>query len=84
VKYKSFPELAAAVFQPSYPERKERGRVRSSEYVTMRDGVKIAIDVTLPADIGPGEKVPTILEQTRYHRVQTRVRMGKEVSRTGF
>ncbi|MHA2386022.1 MAG: CocE/NonD family hydrolase [Candidatus Thorarchaeota archaeon] len=76
MKYKSFPELAAAVFQPSYPERKDRGRVRSSEYVTMRDGVKIAIDVTLPADIGPGEKVPTILEQTRYHR--------RKVFRRGF
>ncbi|MFW9803886.1 MAG: CocE/NonD family hydrolase [Candidatus Thorarchaeota archaeon] len=68
MRYKSFPELAAAVFQPSFPQREDRGRFRSSEYITMRDGVKIAIDVTLPADLKPGEKIPAILQQTRYHR----------------
>ncbi len=37
-----------------------------SLYLTMRDGVKIAIDVTLPR---PRTKtLPTIVRQTRYHR----------------
>ena len=44
------------------------GIVRSSVYVTMRDGVRIAADVYLPDDLAPGVKLPTILEQTRYHR----------------
>jgi len=34
----------------------------------MRDGVKIAIDVYLPKSLLAGEKIPTILEQTRYYR----------------
>ena len=34
----------------------------------MRDGVKIAVDTTLPATLPPGEKIPTILVQTRYWR----------------
>jgi putative CocE/NonD family hydrolase len=41
------------------------GKTRSL-YLTMRDGVKIALDVTLPA--GLDGKAPTILRQTRYHR----------------
>jgi putative CocE/NonD family hydrolase len=34
----------------------------------MRDGVRIAIDVLLPAKLKPGERIPTILRQTRYWR----------------
>ena len=40
----------------------------SSQYLTMRDGVRIAMDVYLPKGLKPGEKLPTILEQTRYGR----------------
>lgn len=40
----------------------------SSHYLTMRDGVKIAIDVHLPEGLGEGERVPTIMRQTRYMR----------------
>src|SRR6516225_2510212 len=42
--------------------------VRSSRYLTMRDGVKIAIDVNLPEGLTPGERIPAILHQTRYYR----------------
>src|SRR6516225_1269742 len=45
-----------------------KGIVRSSRYLTMRDGVKIAIDVNLPKGLKPGEKIPAILHQTRYYR----------------
>jgi hypothetical protein len=38
-----------------------------SEYITMRDGVRIAVDVILPDSI-PAAGVPTILIMTRYWR----------------
>ncbi|EYF05115.1 CocE/NonD family hydrolase [Chondromyces apiculatus] len=41
---------------------------RESRYVAMRDGVRIAIDLYLPADREPGTKLPTILRPTRYFR----------------
>ena len=41
---------------------------RRSLYLTMRDGTRIAIDVHLPSKLAPGEKVPTIIRQTRYFR----------------
>ena len=34
----------------------------------MRDGVKIAIDFYLPDGLEPGQRVPTMLHQTRYWR----------------
>jgi uncharacterized protein len=45
-----------------------RERSYHSEYLTMRDGVRIAVDVYLPARASPGERLPTILHQTRYFR----------------
>lgn len=41
---------------------------RFSQYLTMRDGVKIAIDLYLPDNLQSGQKIPTILHQTRYWR----------------
>jgi putative CocE/NonD family hydrolase len=41
---------------------------RTSIYVPMRDGVRLAIDVYLPAGRAPGELFPAILVQTRYNR----------------
>lgn len=40
----------------------------TSMYLTMRDGVKIAVNVTLPKGLAVGEKIPAILYQTRYWR----------------
>lgn len=40
----------------------------SSRYLTMRDGVRIAVDLYLPADLPEGNRIPTILHQTRYWR----------------
>lgn len=39
-----------------------------STFVTMRDGVKLAADVHLPAGLAPGERTATILHMTRYYR----------------
>ena len=41
---------------------------RTSHYLTMQDGIKIAIDLYLPKGLNKGEKLPTILHQTRYWR----------------
>ncbi len=41
---------------------------RMSQYLTMRDGVKIAVDLYLPDSLEPGQTIPTILHQTRYWR----------------
>ncbi len=41
---------------------------RTSQYLTMRDGVKIAVDIYLPAGLEPGHTIPTLLHQTRYWR----------------
>ncbi len=44
------------------------GEERTSHYLTMRDGVRIAIDVYVPAGLEQGARIPTILQQTRYFR----------------
>jgi len=48
--------------------RRPDGMVYSSHYLTMRDGVKIAVDLYLPKGLRPGETIPAILHQTRYFR----------------
>jgi putative CocE/NonD family hydrolase len=37
-------------------------------YVEMRDGVRIAIDVWLPENLAANEKIPTLIQATRYWR----------------
>ncbi|MES2138184.1 MAG: CocE/NonD family hydrolase [Bacteroidota bacterium] len=49
-------------------EGKDREIKTTSFYLTMRDGVKIAVSLHLPSDLKKGEKLPTILHQTRYWR----------------
>jgi putative CocE/NonD family hydrolase len=45
-----------------------RPLARRSLYLTMRDGIPIAIDLYLPADLRPQERLPCIVRQTRYWR----------------
>ena len=42
--------------------------VVETHYITMRDGVKIAVDVYLPKGFKEGDKFPTLMHQTRYWR----------------
>jgi uncharacterized protein len=44
------------------------GTTRSSFYLTMRDGVRIAVDLNLPQDFKPGDRIPALVRQTRYYR----------------
>jgi hypothetical protein len=54
---------------PRYaPPTTHTGAIRTSKYVTMSDGTKIAIDLWLPGSRKPGERLPSILYQTRYWR----------------
>src|SRR5215813_2281256 len=53
---------------PGYVPPKYAAVATSSLYVTMRDGVKIAIDVNLPNDPPADQKVPAIMNMTRYWR----------------
>jgi uncharacterized protein len=45
-----------------------RRSTQSSRYLTMRDGVRIAVDIYLPEGIEPGKRIPAIVMQTRYIR----------------
>ncbi len=44
------------------------GIVTKSAYIPMRDGIELAADVVLPKNLFSGEKLPTLLSQTRYWR----------------
>ncbi len=42
--------------------------VTTSEYLTTRDGTRLAVDVHLPATRAPGQRLPVLIESTRYWR----------------
>ncbi len=48
---------------------------RTSHYIQMRDGVKLAVDVHLPT--GAPAKLPTLIRQTRYFRALEPTRLAK-------
>jgi putative CocE/NonD family hydrolase len=43
-------------------------RQSTSRYVTMRDGVEIAVTIDLPPGLKAGERVPVLMRTTRYWR----------------
>ncbi len=45
-----------------------RGFVYHSEYLVMRDGIKLAADIFLPKKLETDKKIPTVLYLTRYVR----------------
>ena len=49
-------------------QRSFSGTQTSSQYVTMRDGVWLAVDVHLPKGLAAGERTATILHMSRYYR----------------
>jgi hypothetical protein len=50
------------------PQKLRKGVRTQSFYLTMRDGVQLAVDLLLPADLAPHERLPVILTMTRYWR----------------
>ena len=51
-----------------YVEPQFKAVTQRSLYLTMRDGVKIAVTVVLPKDLPADQKIPAILTMTRYWR----------------
>lgn len=64
------PAPDAAPWQQAFPARTPSSDpvVKSSIYIPMRDGTRIAVDVYHQQGAGPGARVPTILNLTRYWR----------------
>lgn len=60
----NFPNLNP----PRSPQYK--GSTTKSYYVSMRDGVRLAIDVILPRNMTREEKIPALFALTRYWRAQ--------------
>jgi putative CocE/NonD family hydrolase len=53
-------------YEPPPPQYK--GVTSQSLYISMRDGVRLAVEVALPKNLPPGTKIPALLSQTRYWR----------------
>jgi len=62
------PKLSAPGQYRGYTSPKFDDVETTSFYLPMRDGVRIAVDLHLPAGRSEGERLPTILYQTRYVR----------------
>ncbi len=61
--------IAGFRYRQKAPERTLAGTPsHSSLYLPMSDGVRIAIDLTLPKDLKPGQKVPALIKGTPYWR----------------
>lgn len=61
-----FVEIVVFVIAGIMPMKEYKGAVRKSIYLTMKDGVKIPVRYTLPSNIKAGEKIPAVIESTRY------------------
>lgn len=59
------PQRYQGYVEPKYKEFDQR-----SIYLTMRDGVRIAIDIVLPKPLPIDEKLPAIMSMTRYWRAR--------------
>jgi len=57
------PQRYKGYVEPNYKEFEQR-----SIYLTMRDGVRIAVDIVLPKPLPANEKLPAIMNMTRYWR----------------
>jgi putative CocE/NonD family hydrolase len=53
-----------------YRNPQYKGMTVEARYVTMRDGVRIALDLHLPENLPADAKIPTIFVQTRYWRAR--------------
>ncbi len=46
----------------------DSGAERMSRYLTMRDGVRVAVDLWLPENLPSGRRLPAVIQPTRYWR----------------
>jgi uncharacterized protein len=54
----------------NYVEPKYKAFNQQSFYLTMRDGVKIAVQLVIPKDLPATEKIPAVMSMTRYWRAR--------------
>lgn len=54
-------------------------RRNAATYITVRDGVRIAVDTWLPADLSREVRVPTLMRSTRYWRTAATGPLGRVV-----
>lgn len=60
------------------PVRADDHPRNQSLYVTMRDGVRIAVDLWLPEDLDSAQKIPALMHATRYWRAMQHADGGVE------
>jgi predicted acyl esterase len=48
------------------PVKDKSGAINKSCYVEMKDGTRLAVRYSLPADLKEDEKIPAVIETTRY------------------
>lgn len=56
----------------------------TSFYLTMRDGVRIAVDLWLPPDLNTNEQIPTLIRATRYGRSHNTSTLYRLLAAAGF
>jgi len=65
---RSEEKISAPGRYSGYSKPLYQGMKCASQYVPMRDGVRLAVDACVPRGLKAGEKIPAILFQTRYWR----------------
>lgn len=58
--------ISAFIIAGLLPVKNSSGGVSNSCYVTMKDGTRLAVRYLLPADLKAGERIPAVMESTRY------------------
>ncbi len=77
--------VAGTLYDMKKPERTTGGLLRhSSKYVRMSDGVRIAVDIDLPANLGQRAKVPVLIKGTPYWRGANLSFLGKAAAELGL
>ncbi len=61
-------KISSPGFYSGYSAPGHTGFVTKSFYLSMPDGVNLAVDVSLPADMTTEDKIPTLIKQTRLWR----------------
>ncbi|MEM7078482.1 MAG: CocE/NonD family hydrolase [Pseudomonadota bacterium] len=76
--------LAALLWHAPGDELTPAGLARNtSHYIEMPDGARIAADVWLPADLQAGQRVPAVIEGTRYWRAVGLTLLGRTAAMLG-
>jgi putative CocE/NonD family hydrolase len=77
--------VAGMLYDMKKPVRTAGGLLRhSSQYLRMSDGVRIAVDIALPANMRTGAKIPVLIKGTPYWRGANLSFLGKAAAEFGL